>query len=72
MKSRSDLSEIEVGKSAVDASLAVVERLSRQAEDLENQRATAIRLAKANGASLRDIAEAAGVSAQTVANICKK
>jgi DNA-directed RNA polymerase specialized sigma24 family protein len=70
VRSGVDLDDIEVAKSSVDASLAVVERLTRQAHEIDRQKATAIRLAKANGASLRDIAKAADVSAQTVANIC--
>jgi len=69
---RWELDEIEVSRSAVDAALRVVERTSRQREDVEVQWGSAIRLAHANGASLRDIAAAAGVAPQTVANICKR
>ncbi len=32
---------------------------------------TAVRLAHANGASLREIAEAAGTAPQTISKICK-
>ena len=71
LKSRWDLSEIEVSKSATEASLSVVGRLSREKLELNAEWATAIRLAQANGASLRDIAEVAGVAPQTVAKICK-
>jgi hypothetical protein len=71
IQSRWDLSEIEVSRSAEDAALRVVERLSRIRQDVEDQWATAIRLAQANGASLRDIAAVAGVAPQTVAKICK-
>lgn len=69
--SRWDLSDIEVSKSAEDAALNVVRRLTRQREDLASQWATAIRLAQANGASLRDIAAVADASPQTIAKICK-
>jgi DNA-binding MarR family transcriptional regulator len=71
LKSRWDLSRIEVSKSATDAALHVVERLKREKDDVASQWETAIRLAHENGASLREIAEAAGVSPQTVSNICK-
>ena len=71
-KSRWDLSEIEVAKSATEAALNVVGRLTRQKDDVSNQWATAIRLAQANGASLRDIAEVAGVAPQTVSKICRE
>ena len=69
--SRWDLSEVEVSKSAEDAALSVVQRLTRQKEDLALQWATAIRLAQTNGASLRDIAAVADASPQTIAKICK-
>ena len=68
--SRWDLSEVEVSRSGKQAALNVVRRLTSQKEDALGQWATAIRLAQANGASLRDIADAAGVSPQTVSNIC--
>jgi|GEM_PF-4584438 len=71
IQSRWDLSEIEVSRSAAEAALSVVRRLSRQKNDLSEQWATAIRLAQANGASLRDIAEVAGVAPQSVSKICK-
>lgn len=71
IQSRWDLSEIEVSRSAEDAALSVVERLSRHKRDVEGQWAAAIRLAQANGASLRDIAAVAGVAPQTVSKICK-
>ncbi|WP_420437361.1 hypothetical protein [Candidatus Poriferisocius sp.] len=71
VKSRWDLSEVEVSKSAEDAALSVVQRLTRQKEDIASQWATAIRLAQTNGASLRDIAAVADASPQTIAKICK-
>ena len=71
VKSRWDLSEVEVSRSAEDAALSVVQRLTRQKEELALQWATAIRLAQTNGASLRDIAEVAAASPQTIAKICK-
>jgi len=72
VESRWDLSAIDISKSATDASLRVVERLTRQKEEVTAQWATAIRLAHANGASLRDIAAVAGVAPQTVAKVCKQ
>ena len=71
LKPRWDLSEIDVSNSALDAALRVVQRLSREKDELNTQWATAIRLAQANGASLREIAEVAGVAPQTAAKICK-
>jgi DNA-binding MarR family transcriptional regulator len=71
LKSRWDLTDVEVSESAAVAALSVVRRLSRQKDELNAQWATAIRLAQANGASLRDIADVAGVAAQTVSKICK-
>lgn len=71
LKSRWDLSDVEISKSSREAALRVVAQLTRERDDIEAQWATAIRLAQANGASLRDIAEVAGVAPQTVAKICK-
>jgi hypothetical protein len=71
LKAPWDLSDIQLSRSAEQAALHVVERLTREKDDLARQWATAIRLAQANGASLRDIAVAARVSPQTVANLCK-
>ena len=68
-KRRVDLQEVRMSATARDAALRVVERLTREREELAAQWATAVRLAKANGASLRDIAEVAGVSPQTIANV---
>lgn len=71
LQSRWDLADIDISKSAADAALRVVARLAKQRADLDAQWATAIRLAHANGASLRDIAEVAGVAPQTVSKVCK-
>jgi hypothetical protein len=49
----------------------VVDRLSRVKEDVEGQWGAAIRLAHANGASLRDMAAVAGVAPQTVSKVVK-
>ena len=68
-KRRVDLQEVRMSATARDAALRVVERLTREREEVAAQWATAVRLAKANGASLRDIAEVAGVSPQTIANV---
>lgn len=69
--SRWDLDDIEVSSSAVGAALCVVERMTRRKDEARALWETAIRLAHTNGASLRDIAEVASVSPQTIANICK-
>lgn len=71
LKSLGDLSEVEISKSARAAALSVVERLTREKEAIAAQWETAIRLAQANGASLRDVARAAKVSPQTIANLRK-
>lgn len=71
LRSRWDLSDVEVSESALDAALRVVERLTGQKDDIAAQWVTAMRLAQANGASLREIAEVAGVSPQTVSNLTK-
>jgi DNA-binding MarR family transcriptional regulator len=65
------LDEIEVSKSAVDAALNVVAWMTEQKGDVEAQWGSAIRLAHANGASLRDIAAVAGVAPQTVSKVVK-
>lgn len=69
--SRWDLDEIEVSSSAKGAALRVVERVTQEKVDVSEQWETAVRLAHANGASLREIAEVAGVSPQTISNLCK-
>ena len=71
LRSRWDLSDLEVSESAVDAALRVVQSLTARKDDVAAQWVTAMRLAQANGASLRDIAEVAGVSPQTVSNLTK-
>ena len=69
--SRWELDDIEVSGSAIGAALSVVERMTRHKDEARARWETAIRLAHLNGASLRDIAEVACVSPQTIANICK-
>ena len=69
--SRWDLDDIEVSSSAIGAALCVVERMTRDKDEARALWETAIRLAHANGASLRDIAVVACVSPQTIANICR-
>lgn len=71
-KSIWDLAGLDMATSSEGAALNVVRRLTRQKEDLASQWATAIRLAQANGASLRDIAAVANASPQTIAKICKE
>lgn len=70
LKSRWDLDEVEVSASAEEAALHVVERMTRQKSDIVQQWETAIKLAQANGATLREIANVAGVAPQTVSKIC--
>jgi DNA-binding CsgD family transcriptional regulator len=69
LESRWGLTDIEVSNSSREAALRVVERLTREKEEIAAHWATAIRLAQDNGASLREIANAAKVSPQTVANL---
>ncbi|MXZ79707.1 MAG: helix-turn-helix domain-containing protein [Acidimicrobiia bacterium] len=69
--SRWELDEIEISSSAQGAALRVVERATREKRDVIEQWETAVRLAHANGASLRDIAAVAGASPQTISKICK-
>lgn len=69
--SRWDLDDIEVSSSARGAALRVVERTTCDKDEARTRWETAIRLAHANGASLRDIAAVACVSPQTIANICR-
>lgn len=69
--SRWELDDIEVSNSAIGAALRVVERVTRDKREARALWETAIRLAHANGASLRDIAAVARVSPQTIANICR-
>jgi len=69
--SRWDFDEIEISSSAQGAALRVVERVTRERKDIGEQWETAVRLAHANGASLRDIAAVAGASPQTISKICK-
>ncbi|MXW41594.1 MAG: hypothetical protein F4138_00080 [Acidimicrobiia bacterium] len=69
--SRWDLDEIEISSSAQGAALRVVERATQEKHDISEQWETTVRLAHANGASLRDIAAVAEVSPQTISKICK-
>jgi hypothetical protein len=69
LESRWDLADIEVSNSGRKAALKVVQRLTREKDEIAAQWTTAIRLALDNGASLREVANAAKVSPQTVANL---
>ncbi len=69
--SRWDLDEIQISSSAQSAALRVVERATQKRADISEQWETAVRLAHANGASLRDIAKVAGASPQTISKICQ-
>jgi lambda repressor-like predicted transcriptional regulator len=70
--SRWDLSEVEISASANTAALGVVRRLTREKDEITSQWGTAMLLAQANGASLREIADAAGVAPQTVSNLLRR
>lgn len=72
VRSRWDLDYVEISRSSEAAALRVVARLTRQRHDVASQWATAVRLAQANGASLREIAAVADASPQTIAKICKQ
>lgn len=72
LAARFGVDEIDVSASGKEAALRVVERLTRERDDLAGQWATAIRLAKANGASLREIAHVANASPQSVANVVNR
>lgn len=72
LKHRFDLDDLEVSASAKEAALHVVERLTRERDAMARQWETAVRLAKANGASLRDIAQVSGVSPQSIANLVNR
>jgi len=71
LTTRWDLSDIDVANSAIPAALSVVRRLTQDKADVVAKWETTIRLAQANGASLRDIAAVAGVSPQTISKICQ-
>jgi hypothetical protein len=62
----------QISNDSASAMLSVVRRMARQADDAIELRDGMIRLARQLGATLTDIAEAAGVAPQTVANICKR
>ncbi|MCY4163540.1 MAG: hypothetical protein OXE93_04910 [bacterium] len=70
--SRWDLDEIEVSISAQGAALRVVEQATQERKEISKQWETAVRLAHANGASLRDIAAVAEASPQTISKICRR
>lgn len=70
MRARFQLDEIEMSASAKEAALRVVERMTRDKQEAGRQWATAVKLAKENGASLREIAAVADASPQSIANVC--
>lgn len=55
---------------AVGAAIAAVALLSRRAAEEQSDRDRVIRIARREGATLRALAEATGLSRQTIANIC--
>ena len=69
--SRWELDEIKASNSAQGAALRVVERMTRENDNASALWETAARLAHANGASSRDVAEVAKASPQTILKLCK-
>ena len=62
----------QISTDSATAMLTVVRRMAREADEAVELRDGMIRLARQLGATLTEIAEAAGVAPQTVANICKR
>ena len=56
---------------AVGAAIAAAALLSRSAADEQSERDRVIRIARREGATLRTLADATGLSRQTIANICR-
>lgn len=65
-----ELSEIRPSDDAVGAAVAAAGLLARRAAQEVSDRDRVIRIAKHEGATLRKLAEATGLSRQTIANIC--
>lgn len=62
----------ELGSTPTVAALNVLRRQSARLARLQDNRDTLVLLARELGASYADIAEAAGFTAQTAANICRR
>lgn len=59
-------------ESTVGAAIAAAALLSRRAAEELTDRDRVIRIARLEGASLRELADATGLSRQTIANICAR
>lgn len=66
----SELSAVRPSDDAVGAAVAAAALLARRAALEVSDRDRVIRIAKREGATLRGLAEATGLSRQTIANIC--
>ena len=65
-----DLSAARPSENAVGAAVAAAALLAERAAQEISDRDRVIRIAKREGASLRALADATGLSRQTIANIC--
>lgn len=65
-----DLTAARSGDGAVGAAVAAAALLAQRAAQEASDRDRVIRIAKREGATLRALAEATGLSRQTIANIC--
>lgn len=66
----SELSAVRPTDDAVGAAVAAAALLAERAAREASDRDRVIRIAKREGATLRTLAEATGLSRQTIANIC--
>ena len=66
----SELSAVRPSDDAVGAAVAAAALLTERAAQEVSDRDRVIRIAKQEGATLRVLAEATGLSRQTIANIC--
>lgn len=65
-----ELTAVRPSDDAVGAAVAAVALLAERAAKEINDRDRVIRIAKREGATLRALADATGLSRQTIANIC--
>ncbi len=65
-----ELGAVRPSDDAVGAAIAAAGLLAERAADEISDRDRVIRIAKREGATLRALAEATGLSRQTIANIC--
>ena len=66
----SELSAVRPSDDAVGAAVAAAALLAERAAQESSDRDRVIRIAKREGATLRALADATGLSRQTIANIC--